>query len=94
MKQQNIPFNDEFVNSKLEALKALGIGKHIITVEQMEKVREILEIENDDFMALQAKRNSVVKLLTDDSNDEKAWDTMSGVTMVLDSRLWDLTGNL
>lgn len=94
MKQQNIPFNDEFVSGKLEALKALGIGKHIITVEQMEKVREILEIENDDFMALQAKRNSVVKLLTDDSNDEKAWDTMSGVTMVLDSRLWDLTGNL
>lgn len=92
--KQNIPFNDEFVSGKLEALKALGIGRHTISVEQMEKVREILEIENDTLMELQAKRNSVVKLLTEDDHDENAWNTMSGVTFVLDSRLWDLTGNL
>lgn len=94
MKQNNIPFNDEFVSGKLEALKALGIGHHIITEVQMQKVREILEIQNDSFMELQAKRNSVVKLLTENDHDEKAWDTMSGVTFVLDSRLWDLTGNI
>lgn len=53
-----------------------------------------MEIENDSFMELQAKRNSVVKLLAENDYDEKAWDTMSGVTFVLDSRLWDLTGDL
>ena len=94
MKTNNIPFNDEFVKGKLDALKALKIGHRTITEEQIAQVREIMEIAGDTLQTLQAKRNSVVKLLTEDTKDEQAWDTMSGVVFVLDGRLFDLAGNL
>ena len=87
-------FNDEFVQGKVKDLLELHIGRFVITEEQIKRVQEILEIANDTFEQLQAKRNSVVKLLTDDRDDEAAWNTMSGVTMVLDSRLWDLSGEI
>ncbi len=92
MAKREIKFNDEFVKPRLEKLIELGIGRHTITKEQIKRVQEILEIDGDTLEELQAKRNSIVKLLTKDRDDEKSWNTMSGVVFVIDSRLWDLTG--
>lgn len=92
MANREIKFNDEFVKPRIEKLINLGIGRHTITEEQIRNAQEILEIDGDTLEELQAKRNSVVKLLTEDRDNEKSWDTMSGVVFVLDSRIWDLTG--
>ncbi len=92
MANREIKFNDEFVKPRLEKLIELEIGEHTIAKEQIKRVQEILEIDGDTLEELQAKRNSVVKLLTEDRDDEKSWNTMSGVVFVIDSRLWDLTG--
>lgn len=95
-------FNDEFVASNMNALVNLKIGDEVITENQIKAVREILEIESDTFDEVQAKRNSVVKLFSDEKrkyrNDEifdaknfvKYNNTMSGVVVVLDARLWAL----
>ena len=92
MINREIKFNDEFVKPRLGKLIELEIGRHTITKEQIRKAQEILEIDGDTLDELRAKRNSVVKLLTKDRDDEKSWNTMSGVTFVIDSRIWDLGG--
>ena len=90
MNISEIPFNDEFVSAHLTELLDLKIDRHIIEHGQILKVIEILWLENNSAAQLQAKRNSVVKLLTDDRDDEAAWATMSGVTHVIDSFLMNL----
>ena len=83
----NIPFDDEFVGGCLTELLALKIDRSIITNEQSLRVIEILKLEGNSEAQLRAKRNSVVKLLTEDRDDEAGWATMSGVTYVIDSAL-------
>lgn len=85
----NIQFNDEFVAPRIAELLELKIGRSFINGDQIAAVIRILELEGDTFEGLTAKRNSVVKLLTDDRDDEAAWNTMSGVTCVIDGKLMD-----
>ena len=102
--ERTVEFNDEFVAPKIEALVEIGIGKHTISPEQIEKVKELLNIAGDDIEGLRAKRNSCVKLLAkeedkyynnqiqDFKNFDRYHNTLSGVTFVIDSRIWDLGG--
>lgn len=83
----NIPFDDDFVKGHVKELLDLEIDKFTITFDQMSRAAEILELKNNTAEQLQAKRNSVVKLLTDDRDDEAALATMSGVTCVIDTFL-------
>lgn len=82
-----IPFDDDFVSGRLEKLLALKIDRSIITNAQILKVTEILELASSSAEQLQAKRNSVVKLLAENVYDDAAWATMSGVTCVIDTYL-------
>lgn len=91
MNNQEIIFDDEFVRPHLTELLDLKIDKSIITGEQIAKVTEILELPNNSEAQLRAKRNSVVKLLTENVYDDAAWATMSGVTCVIDSFLINLS---
>lgn len=90
MSEMVIPFNDEFVGGRVKDLLSLKIDRHVITNEQFVKVFQILELVDNSVAQLQAKRNSVVKLLTEDDHDDAAWATMSGVTCVIDSCLMSL----
>lgn len=90
MNLKEIPFDDDFVREHLAELRDLKIDRFIITEEQMQKVYEILELDSNSAAQLQAKRNSVVKLLTENRDDEAAWATMSGVTHVIDGFLMNL----
>lgn len=90
MSVSEIPFNDEFVSGRLEELRSLKIDKHVINNAQIVKVVELLELAGNSAEQLQAKRNSVVKLLTEDDSDDAAWATMSGVTCVIDNFLINL----
>lgn len=87
MNISEIPFDDDFVSGRLEELLALKIDRSIITNAQILKVTEILELASSSAEQLQAKRNSVVKLLTENVYDDAAWATMSGVTCVIDTYL-------
>lgn len=89
MVEREIPFNDDFVSGRLSELLALKIDRSIITAEQISKVTELLELTNNSEVQLRAKRNSVVKLLTEDKYryDDAAWATMSGATCVIDTYL-------
>lgn len=90
MNLTEIPFDDDFVNEHLAELLALNIDRHVIENDQVVKVVKILNLVDNTEAQLRAKRNSVVKLLTDDRDDEAAWATMSGVTCVIDSFLMNL----
>lgn len=90
MKNKEIIFNDEFVSNHLTELLDLKIDRRIITYEQSSRVTEILELAGNSAEQLQAKRNSVVKLLTEDRDDDAAWATMSGVTHVIDGHIMTL----
>lgn len=90
MNKTEIIFNDDFVSERLTELLDLKIDRSIITDKQISRVTEILELKDNTALQLTAKRNSVVKLLTDDRDDEAAWATMSGVTCVIDSFLMGL----
>lgn len=85
MNNTEIIFDDEFVSNHLTALLDLKIDRSIITGEQISRVTEILELKDNTELQLTAKRNSVVKLLTEDRYDDAAWATMSGVTCVIDN---------
>lgn len=85
-----ILFDDEFVSGHLDDLRSLKIDRYVITNEQFVKVVKILDLADNSVEQLQAKRNSVVKLLTEDNHDEASWATMSGVTCVIDSFLMRL----
>lgn len=87
MNISEIPFNDDFVSGRLAELLALKIDRSFITGVQIAKVTELLELTNNSEAQLRAKRNSVVKLLTENVYDDAAWATMSGVTCVIDSFL-------
>lgn len=82
-----ISFDDEFVSAHLEELLALKIDRSYISNVQIKKVVEMLELTGNSAAQLQAKRNSVVKLLTENVYDDAAWATMSGVTCVIDTFL-------
>lgn len=87
MNISGIPFNDDFVSGRLAELLALKIDRSFITRVQIAKVTELLELTNNSEAQLRSKRNSVVKLLTENVYDDAAWATMSGVTCVIDSFL-------
>ena len=81
-------FDDEFVRERLAELLALNIDTFVIRDDQIKNVVKILELASSTSEQLRAKRNSVVKLLTEDRYDDAKWATMSGVTYVIDNYLW------
>lgn len=85
MNLTEIPFDDDFVREHLAELLDLKIDRSVIDNDQIEKVIKILGLAGNSEAQLRAKRNSVVKLLTEDRDDEATWATMSGVTHVIDS---------
>lgn len=87
MAENKILFNDDFVSGHVQELLDLKIDRRIITYEQSSKVTEILGLVGNTIEQLTAKRNSVVKLLTDDRDDDAAWATISGVTHVIDGHI-------
>lgn len=94
-------FNDEAVAPHIEAIANLGIKRHFIEHEQIMKIKELLNIDELDIEELRAVRNSVVKLFNEKEDEQKTYDeadryrfAMSGTVMVIDSRMWDLGGNL
>ena len=87
MNISEIPFDDDFVSGHVQELLDLKIDRRIITYEQSSKVTEILGLVGNTIEQLTAKRNSVVKLLTDNRDDDAAWATMSGVTHVIDGHI-------
>lgn len=102
--ENTVKYNDEFVAPKIEDIASLGIGEMIITAEQIQRVKEYLEIDKWSIDELRAIRNSVVKLFsqkysayriqdkTDWLSYDKYHNAMSGTVMVIDSRIWDLSG--
>ena len=94
-------FNDEAVEPHIETIANLGIKRHFIEHEQIMKIKELLNIDELDIEELRAVRNSVVKLFNEKEDEQKNYDeadryrfAMSGTVMVIDSRMWDLGGNL
>lgn len=89
MAEFEIPFDDDFVSGRLAELLDLKIDRFVINNAQVVRVVEILELASSSAAQLQAKRNSVVKLLTEDKYryDDAAWATMSGATCVIDTYL-------
>ena len=87
-------FNDEVVSNNLEKLMNVGIEAIFITEEQINEVIDILNLKHDSKEELQAKRNSVVKIIGDLSHDYRTKDEyktmdqyhncMSGVVAVID----------
>ena len=94
-------FNDEAVAPHIETIANLGIKRHFIEHEQIMKIKELLNIDKLDIEELRAVRNSVVKLFNEKEDEQKTNDeadryrfAMSGTVMVIDSRMWELGGNL
>lgn len=88
-------FNDKVVENNVENIIALGIGRHIITEEQINKVVEMLGLEEMDRETLRATRNSVVKVLHEIERQQetfedemKYFNAMSGITAVIDNYLY------
>ena len=90
-----LKFNDEIVSSNLENLVNVGIEATFISKEQIAEVIKILELKDDSREELQAKRNSVVKIIGGLSHDYRMKDDyktmdqyhncMSGVAAVIDN---------
>ena len=94
-------FNDEAVAPHIETIANLGIKRHFIEHEQIMEIKELLNIDELDIEELRAVRNSVVKLFNEKEDEQKTYDeadryrfAMSGTVMVIDSRMWELGGNL
>ena len=94
-------FNDKAVAPHIETIANLGIKRHFIEHEQIMKIKELLNIDELDIEELRAVRNSVVKLFNQKEDDQKTYEeadryryAMSGTVMVIDSRMWDLGGDI
>ena len=95
-------FNDEVVKPHIEAIANLGIQRHHIEFEQIMKIKELLNIDSfESVEELRAVRNSVVKLFGDKEDEQKSYEeaeryhwAMSGCVMVIDSRMWDISGEV
>ena len=94
-------FNDKAVAPNIETIANLGIKRHFIEHEQIMKIKELLNIDELDIEELRAVRNSVVKLFNEKEDDQKTYEeadryryAMSGTVMVIDSRMWDLGGDI
>lgn len=95
-------FNDEAVQPHIEELVNLEIGRSIITEHQIREVQRILKVHDyNDLEELRAVRNSLVRILSDKAEEatsrteeERYNSTLSGCVFVIDSRMWDLTGEL
>lgn len=102
--RNEIKFNDEAVESKVEEIANLGIGHSTIDGKQIKAVKDMLNLRGDSVEELRAKRNSLVKFFSsktrefyneeksDFANFDKYHDAMSGAVMVIDSMMWDLYG--
>lgn len=103
----NFKFKDEAVRPHIEEIANLGISRHIINEEQISRIEELLKVyDYSEIEELRALRNSVVKLFEEEKDkyryegyfDEANFDkydwAMKGCIMVIDSRMWDLGGDL
>lgn len=88
-------FNDKVVERNVENIIELGIGRCVITKEQINKVVEMLGLEEMDEETLRATRNSVVKVLGNEEDKQetfeeemKYFNAMSGITAVIDNYIY------
>lgn len=94
-------FNDKLIHEVKDQLFNLGIGKVIVTEDQINAINNILELNHKSKDELTAIRNSVVKIFVDEHYDEKTdtvddefdkwWNTMSGVVAVIDNAYYSQT---
>ncbi len=82
---------------QLEQLSNMKIDKHFISAADIEKVTDILDLDNlNTEEDLRAVRNSVVRYFMDESDTSSDYDlysqrqtTMSGIVAVIDSKLFE-----
>ena len=94
-------FNDEAVAPHVEFIAGLGIRRNYLDEAQMNKIHELLKIDEKSIEELRAIRNSVVKLFSDKEDEQISYAeadryhyAMNGVLVLIDSRIWDLGGNV
>ena len=95
-------FNDEVVIPVLEELANVGVKRNKIEYELILKIQELLKINSYKTIdELRAVRNSVVKLFTEKQDLQTSYDEaeryewgMKGCLLVIDSRIWDMAGEL
>ena len=95
-------FTDDAVNPVLEELAKVGVKRNKIEYEQILKIQELLKINTYKTIdELRAVRNSVVKLFTERQDVQTSYDeaeryewAMKGCLLVIDSRIWDMAGEL
>ncbi len=78
--------------NQIQKLLDLKIGRRFIEKEQIEEVKKILKLEEKSIIDLRRTRNTIVRELTRDIEKEKEteekWNTMSGVTAVIDDMIY------
>lgn len=77
--------------NQIQKLLDLKIGRRFIEKEQIEEVKKILKLEEKSIIDLRRTRNTIIRELTRDiekEKDEEKWNTMSGVTAVIDDMIY------
>ena len=93
-------FNDKAVKEVMDDLENLKIDDIIITGEQINEVKRILNLDNQNKDQLIATRNSVVKLFDDKMESlenhysRQIMNTISGVVAVIDREIYSFRANI
>ena len=76
--------------NQFQKLLDLRIGRHFIEPEQIEGVKKILKLEEKNILDLRRIRNTIVRDFTKNNRSEieDCWNTMSGVTAVIDDMIY------
>ena len=77
--------------NQLQQLLDLNIGRHVIEYDQVIAVKKILKLEGKDINDLRRVRNTIVRDLHN-HEEEIYWNTISGVTAVIDDEIWKKGG--
>ena len=85
--KQYIMFID-LSEKELKDLKNLPAEKVIVTEPTIKKIVKILKLTKRTNLELIGLRNSVVKELTKDDEDDDNWTRMSMITCVIDNEKW------
>jgi hypothetical protein len=91
-------FDYDRVDNVLQDLLDVEVGRHTISKDSMDKVRQLLKLDEIDAEeGLRAVRNAVVRRMSSirdeigEDNIEDLWDLqtqISGITAVIDNELW------
>ncbi len=81
-------------DNQVKQLKKLNINRAFITYEQMDKVKEILDLNGKSVKELRAIRNGVVKTMSELEYSEERMATISGTTATIDDMIWRQGGEV